>query len=444
MTIEQQYLAAPSIGVMEAAKSPISVLLTRMLIIAALTATMLAATALFWPRVSFWQQKRIARQLIAELEQSDGPQILVVLKQVSSLGNPAIEPLVLAAASERASVALAARRVIEQQFATWQIRAEQDEQFSLAEPTTLLAAALANHVDKFGAFGQQWATRLALDIVDLTGTFDVEAAVPVLANCNTVLSAVPALGPRMLTPTDPLRPIESEKNLTALPAMQVPTLPYGEMNSSHEQPATRSESASHRSRGIGAATPTQRESPRSTDLPRESNWMPKWAAQPKSITAQSQPTSIDAPDTNVSGDLIDVPSPAEQAKMVQSFRGLETRELFIRSKHANPFELAAIRGVLVERGIAAEELELATKLLADDVAERLELIDELKVLPARTARRWLRELLADKDAEVRLRALTALATTNDPELPGIARDLAVRDTDRRVVELATQIMRERR
>jgi hypothetical protein len=431
------YLNAPSIGVMEAARSPISVLLIRASLIAALATAMLVGTFVCWPRMSFWQQERIARQLIAELEQSAGPQIVVVLKQVSSLGNPAIEPLVWAAASERADIALAARRIIEQEFATWQIRAEQEGQFSLAEPTALLAAALRKHVDKFGAFSQQWATRLTLDIVDLAETFNVEAAVPVLADCSTVLAAVPALGPRMLTPEVRARPPESEQLVATLPQLRVPLLPHEEANR-QRIPVTSGEAVE--------TVPTTAGPAWHTKLPQDSHWIPEWQVQAAPVAALPLPSEkeekILTPDAPA--ELVNVPSPEEQAKTLETLRVIETRELFARLQGADRFETAAIREVLVERGIAAEELALAGRLFAEDVSERLKLVGDLKILPAKTARRWLRELLADEDAEVRLQALTALATTNDPELSSIARDLAIRDTDRRVAALASQIMRARR
>ncbi len=72
----------------------------------------------------------------------------------------------------------------------------------------------------------------------------------------------------------------------------------------------------------------------------------------------------------------------------------------------------------------------------------MRLIVDLEVLPAAAARRWLRLLLSDSDAEVRMRSLTALATTSDPQLYALAREMAVNDHDRRVSELATRIMRQ--
>ena len=61
-----------------------------------------------------------------------------------------------------------------------------------------------------------------------------------------------------------------------------------------------------------------------------------------------------------------------------------------------------------------------------------------------TARRWLHWLLEDDSPEVRLRALSAIATTSDPRLYEVARDIAVHDQDPRVAKLASQIMEQAR
>jgi hypothetical protein len=433
------------IGVMEAAKSPLSAFLARLAVIAALVTVMLAAAFHLWPRVSFWQQQRLATKLIAELELTANPQIQTVLKQVSSLGNPAIEALVVAAASERADIALAARRIIEERLAAWEIQAASNERASLAEPTAHLAAALAEHVDKFGPFGQQWATRLALDIVDLAADFSVEAAVPVLADCSTVLSAVPALGPRMLTPQEPTLRNESEGIVAALPEVRIPALPYEPLSQKRKSITSVVTEPSIPNDSIGSSRTTE-ELLRSSELPKNSNWVPQWLAKPDSAALESKLTenADQLPTPVVPGELVDVPSPEEQEELAEELRPLDTRELLAQLQEADPYRTAVIQDVLSERGITAEELAIAAKIFSTDSVERLTLIDDLKMLPARTARRWLRELLVDKDAEVRLKALTALATTNDPELRTIARDVAVRDTDRRVAELASQIMRQTR
>ena len=82
------------------------------------------------------------------------------------------------------------------------------------------------------------------------------------------------------------------------------------------------------------------------------------------------------------------------------------------------------------------------QLSAPDPLQRRQLVRQLSDLPASATRRWLRWLLQDVDAEVRLQALTAFATTGDPQLLNIATDIATNDRDPRVAELASKILQQ--
>jgi hypothetical protein len=64
-------------------------------------------------------------------------------------------------------------------------------------------------------------------------------------------------------------------------------------------------------------------------------------------------------------------------------------------------------------------------------------------LPPTDARKVLRWFVADEDAEVRLQALTILATTGDPQLAELARERAVEDADPRVAAFASELLRTR-
>jgi HEAT repeat protein len=75
--------------------------------------------------------------------------------------------------------------------------------------------------------------------------------------------------------------------------------------------------------------------------------------------------------------------------------------------------------------------------------QRLEAIERAATLPTRDARLLLRWFLADDDADVRLQALTTLATSGDPKMAEIARRAAVEDADPRVADLASRLMRQR-
>jgi hypothetical protein len=391
-----------------------------------------------WPRVSFWQQHRIAVRLVSELEQSETVNCRKSLRQIAAFGDPAIEALVIAAASEEAEIAFVARRIVEERLASWTIRAAEEETFDLAEPTGLLAHSLATHLESFGAMGQQWATKLSLELVELAEDLPAADAVPLLADCSEILSNVPAVGPRMRTASNTTTTRE-DTNLS-LPEMNIPGFPSEQTISPPRVRTTTSPLAEQAPNGVEHDP---------TPLPRESNWVPEWL---KKEPSESELPQLEAgiPDaTPLAPPIADetpraVPSPNEVAKRIAELKQYSLRELVGQLASADFYTAGAIRAALAERGITADELPLAQRMLSKDTAVRLQLVEDLEVLPARTARRWLKELLADELPEVRLQALTALATTNDPELVPIARELAVRDTDPQVADLATRIMQAAR
>ena len=434
---------SPHVGDMEATKSLFGPVAMRLATVIALTVLMLAAGFLLWPRVSFWQQHRLAIGMVAKLEQAKSPNSRA-LRQIATIGYPAIDSLILAAASEQTQIALEAREIVEERLAAWKNRSVADEDFSLIVPVSILASALAEHVDALGPHGQQWASKLSLELVDLAAAMPAAEAVQLLADCSTVMSAVTPLGPRMRTLSSGNSSSPSNETALPLPSMKLPHLASEQAMMGNEGlldlpfPSMANE----------LATPLEPSD--STDmipLPRDSSWIPEWSRQAP-FASNSNPvdelpqtgSAIAAPTDPV----LRIPSPDEMATLFQKLRLEETAGLLNRIASSDHYTAAVIRSVLKERGIGSEELSLAVRLAAADAAERLELVDELKVLPARTARRWLRELLTDKNADVRLKALTAMATTNDPELIGIAREVAVQDSDSRVTELAARIIREAR
>ena len=415
----------------------------RLATVIALTVLMLAVGILLWPRVSFWQQHRLAIGMVVKLEQAKSPNSRA-LRQIATIGYPAIDSLILAAASEQTQIALEAREIVEEKLAAWKNRSVADEDFSLIVPVSILASALAEHVDALGPHGQQWASKLSLELVDLAAAMPAAEAVPLLADCSTVMAAVTPLGPRMRTLSSGNSPSPSNETALPLPSMKLPHL------ASEQAMMGNVESLGPPFPSMADELATQLEPSDSTDmipLPRDSNWIPEWSRQAplasKPNTVDQLPLSDNAT-ASPSDPVLRIPSPDEMATLFEKLKLEETAGLLNHLASSDHYTAAVIRSVLKERGIGSEELSLASRLVAADAAERLELVDELKVLPARTARRWLRQLLTDKNADVRLKALTAMATTNDPELIGIAREVAVQDSDSRVTELAARIIREAR
>jgi hypothetical protein len=425
------------VGVMEVTGSTFRTTLARLLGVVLLACLLSTVAVWSWPRVNFWQQHRIAISLVAELEQSETADCRTALRQIAALGNTAIEALVIAAASEEAEIAFVARRIVEERLASWKIRAAEEQTFDLAEPTGLLAHSLAAHLDAFGAMGQQWAIKLSLELVELAEDLPAAEAVPLLADCSEILAKVPAVGPRMRTASNTAT---TQQEALPMPEMNIPRLPSEQTISPLRVRTVISP--------LAEQTPSEVEQ-EPTPLPRESNWVPEWS---KKTTAEPETPQLDsipdatplAPPSIADETPRAVPSPDEMAKRIAELKKSSLRELVGQLESADFYTAGAIRAALAERGVTADELPLANCMLSKDSAVRLQLVEDLEVLPARTARRWLKELLSDELAEVRLQALTALATTNDPELVPIARDLAVRDTDRQVADLATRIIQDAR
>jgi hypothetical protein len=155
-----------------------------------------------------------------------------------------------------------------------------------------------------------------------------------------------------------------------------------------------------------------------------------------------------APRTTLTADeeeaIVEIPGPDEMRRLLRSLREVSDRELISRLDVATLYEGHAIREVLRGRGISAELLELISQTELQQADERRAMLGRLGALPAAHSRHLLRWFVADRDADVRLKALTLLATSGDPKLSEIARVRAVEETDPRVSALAARIVKEYR
>jgi hypothetical protein len=98
---------------------------------------------------------------------------------------------------------------------------------------------------------------------------------------------------------------------------------------------------------------------------------------------------------------------------------------------------------LTYRGFGRLSGRLVEQLFSDDVEDRLRLVDDVLTAPGIDARPWLVLLADDDEADVRLLALTIMATSDDPTLLDKAWQVALHDRDPRIAGLAERL-RERR
>ena len=96
---------------------------------------------------------------------------------------------------------------------------------------------------------------------------------------------------------------------------------------------------------------------------------------------------------------------------------------------------------LKRRGFRPAEIAIARRLADSDAMSRRMLVDQLPSIPGIDARPWLLQLASDEEADVRLAALSSLASLNDPTVTQRVIQLAVGDSDPRITRLADQLRR---
>jgi len=389
-----------------------------------------------WPRLAAWEQDRFADRLAVYAVQSTAGASELTVRKLSRLGAPAIEPLAALAASQRGELAESAQEAISNQLAAWEIAlAERGDAREFSQQLQILSAALERHAGQFGGSGQLWAQKLARRLVAHCDHLPPDAAWVVLARCEVPLSAPtsPAARPEQLAET--IEPPAVEAEAPATPTMKAaPPADSRQKNAMARGDISVVPPTVEPARGEARSVPTTntlRNSDNASDLPPSAP--PPETATTTAVAATPAPAAA----------VVDVPSPQDMRHLTRKLRELADRELVARLASAEKFEALAARRVLRERGYSDAIVDMTRRLEQLPAAERREAIDRAASLPAAEARRLLRWFVADEDAEVRLQALTMLATTGDPQLPEIARRRAVEDADPRVAELATQLMKQR-
>ena len=392
----------------------------------------------------------------------DDSQVAAAFDQLLVIGDASIPVLTELLGSERASVAEAARRTLLDETERWMLLPADDEATKLA----LLAAALAQHVDKFGPAARGLAARLTQQI--LLRPFDSPSvdSVQLLAHCDAVLIHVAARNPQperywpqaVFNPLGEVEPtgrraadnaalVESDLGQRApvpgggLPVetAQVPKLPTVQ---------TVGPQTAAQSNGLPKLLPTPPAGTLPIRSPQPPGLLPDWrdARRNRSGVGHLQTGGAShlrttdsaramARNTLRAGHAADLRSPLAKQKPLTLMRSLHD----INQATAQ----AAIRE-LKRRGLSETELRLARDLTHPDPSVRRQLVDALATVAGINARPWLLVLATDLDAEVRLAALSSMATSSDHQLVSHAEELARHDEDPRITALAKRLAERRR
>ena len=138
--------------------------------------------------------------------------------------------------------------------------------------------------------------------------------------------------------------------------------------------------------------------------------------------------------------VVEEPSPQAARDLLPA---ADLMDLMRRLRSDDADERAQARSELRRRGFGEVDLELARQLFSPDAEARKQLARTVPRLESVDASRWLMWLVLDPDPEVRMAAITTLATTGDPGLLDRVEAIAAKDGDARIQSLAQQIAKQR-
>lgn len=118
---------------------------------------------------------------------------------------------------------------------------------------------------------------------------------------------------------------------------------------------------------------------------------------------------------------------------------LDTRTLLTRWLVADATAALELERELARRGFGRLPTSMVEQLLSPDAASRRSLVADLLAQPGVDARPWLILLSRDEEADVRLAAISTMATSNDPQLIEAAWQAALHDRDPRIADLAPRL-----
>ena len=376
-----------------------------------------------------FRDRFLAGYLRWQLAGANDDQTESLLDQLGRLGKAGIPAVVEAFGSPREALARNARNVL------WQMVRTDDESRTRSLEIAVLIEELARHVDGFSPAARMDAAELALDVLrrPLDGSVVDRAAVT--ADCDCVLKAArlerrlladDVLGDR--TGALGLRPDASEVAQRTTGSEESPDAPLASSASLGIPPQT----------DLALSTGDVR-----PGRPGDGTYETARTAAPLASNgtddgrAKSGPSAIPVAPSGIPGAAL--PPGALAAPGTAGAEGDETNrrdliaadtvDLMRRLQSSNPSVVAETRAELIRRGFSEILLDLARRLFDPDPEVRKQLARRLPELHSIDALPWLLRLTRDSDSEVRLLALTLLATTGDPTMLSRVQEIAREDPD---------------
>jgi hypothetical protein len=381
------------------------------------------------------------------LETASDESVPVLLRQLAGMGESGVPVLVAALDSQRQNVAAGADRVLTENLLRWQQRPDENNmnlQLALAE-------ALAARVEQSGPSAQCRAAQLALHILQFLPDARSADNGRLIAACHRVLQSGPDLPDGLAENQIPGQierrlmwqyGLHPQNNAAANPSGKAGRASAGSSEGDENQPAASDSDRDKMQQDSLAADDPQAEAAnnRQSGAP---------ALLPDGLNGNQRllpgDQSKDASRPSQSGERT-AGAASQRVKTIKppvDFSGVDTVALMRELHSLDRPTVEAAAAELARRKFTPLLLDLARRLFDPDDEVRLNLARALPGMPGVDATPWLLWLARDGDAEVRLTALTLIATSGDPSLLEQVEQLAQDDPDPRIQERADRVSRQR-
>ena len=411
--------------------------------------------------IANYQRGQLVEQLTQQISTGNVRGSLAAIRQLALTPHPLLEPIVAAATSTDRSLAGGAQLAISDLVDMWQQQLDLGRNVRLvADGIGELAAALDEYHGSFSAVDGPWITRTVGQLVRLANRVSPSDGIDFTTHCESLLATAGqgpvAVGCSQLRgqirqwwhPTqsranreatsplpakhdaDQIADITPLREFAASPAAESafsapPATVYQRLTAAETAPAGSTGRSSNSgppcaNRSIGCEGGLDATFERECEEP----FKPRIAR-----CGCQQLRGAKKADS--------VPPAADELKAADS------RSLLKRWLEASDGSRPPLERELARRGLGKLNAKLVQVLFSDRVEDRVRLVQEIVNSPGVNSKAWLSMLTDDPDADVRLAAVTFMATSTDPQLADQAYQAAIHDRDPRVADLAGRL-RERR
>lgn len=427
-----------------------------------------------------WQRSDVINELIDQIAHGEKADAAAAVRQLAAISNPPLEVLVDAASSDERATAEAAQVALNRLLSQWKQQLDDHQRTSrISAQLTELAKYLATQRRAFTKADYPWLAGTTHKIMTLANSCPAKRTPLVAMHCDQILAAIDASetsgavrsAPKPLQPSRdnqqispavdspetsqqrlerefsrfPAPPMDAQsgkgENATSPKSPEFQQLPRDEARAvpnnlptpvaEHQQSdAVNEHVESGKAGGNETQTPIG-------DVSNRPGWsLPMLRMQPKTSTTPSAADNLPRQPKPLSAEAVSTAVPSE------SVRSLMERWLaaYDKGKEADRTKLEAS---LAARGFKLLPEKLVRAYVSADDTSRPRIIDRVFAEPKIDSRLWLALLAEDENAEVRLAAVTMMATSSDAGLVEKAWQVSIRDRDPRIADLASRIHERR-